>query len=241
MRAASGFHKEWSMEQQRPVYAQQAPARAGALGGATLDADALRVLKNTYLLLAMTVGFSAITATISMFVSFPFMGLWMLAPYFVCLFAIEKTKNSAWGLFWTFALTGFMGLTLGPLLSLYITLSGMEPILLALGGTAVIFTGMSAYTIITRRDFSFMTGFLTVGIMVAFIAGIANVFLQISAMGLMVSCMFLLLSSLLVGWQTSAIIHGGERNYISATVTLYVSLYNIFVTLLHLIGFAGDD
>ena len=228
------------MEERRPVYAQ-ANARAGTLSGATLDADALKVLRNTYLLLAMTVGFSAVTAVISMMIQMPFMGLWMLLPYFACLFAIEKTKNSAWGLFWTFALTGFMGLTLGPILSAYIYLRGMEPILLALGGTAVIFTGMSAYTIITKRDFSFMTGFLMIGLLVAFIAGIANAFLNITALGLTVSCMFLVLSSLMVGWQTSAIVNGGERNYISATVTLFVSLYNIFITLLQLVGFAGDD
>ena len=229
------------MEERRPAYAQRAPARSGALSGATLDADVVKVLRNTYALLAMTVGFSAITATISMAANVPYMGLWMLLPYFGCLYAVEKTKESGWGLVWTFALTGFMGLTLGPILNAYVAMKGMEPILLALGGTAVIFTGMSAYTLITKKDFSFMSGFLMVGIMVAFIAGIANVFLQISALGLAVSSMFLVLSSLLVGWQTSAIVHGGERNYISATVTLYVSLYNIFLTLLHLIGFAGDD
>ncbi len=228
------------MEQRRP-YAQQAAARGSALTGATLDADAVRVLKNTYLLLAMTVGFSAITATVSMAVNMPPLGLWMLLPYFGLLFAIEKTKNSAWGIVWTFALTGFMGLTIGPILSMFLELRGMEPILLALGGTAVIFTGMSAYTITTKKDFSFMSGFLMIGLMVAFIAGIANVFLQITALGLTVSCMFLVLSSLMVGWQTSAIVNGGERNYITATVTLFVSLYNIFLTLLQLTGFAGDD
>lgn len=228
------------MEQRRP-FAQQAAARGGALTGAPLDAEAVRVLKNTYLLLAMTVGFSAITATISMALNIGYMGLWMLLPYIGLLFAVEKTKNSAWGLVWTFALTGFMGLTIGPILNMYLAMQGMEPILLALGGTAVIFTGMSAYTITTRKDFSFMSGFLMIGLMVAFIAGIANVFLNITALGLTVSCMFLVLSSLMVGWQTSAIINGGERNYISATVTLFVSLYNIFLTLLQLIGFAGDD
>ena len=228
------------MEQRRPVQARQATARGSALTGATLDADAVRVLKNTYLLLAMTVGFSAVTATVAMAVNLPFMGLWMLLPYFGLLFAIEKTKNSSWGIVWTFALTGFMGLTIGPILNAYLAMRGMEPILLALGGTAVIFTGMSAYTITTRKDFSFMSGFLMIGLMVAFIAGIANVFLNITALGLTVSCMFLVLSSLMVGWQTSAIVNGGERNYISATVTLFVSLYNIFLTLLHLIGFADD-
>ena len=222
-------------------YAGASASSTGTLSGARLDDDALRVLRNTYLLLSMTVAFSAFTAVMSMVMNVPFMGLWMLLPYFGLLFAIEKTKNSGWGIVWTFALTGFMGLTLGPILNFYLQVQGTQTIALALGGTAVIFTGMSAYTLITRRDFSPISGFLFVGVLVAFIAGIANAFLHIPALGLAVASMFLVLSSLLVGWQTSAIVHGGERNYISATVTLYVSLYNIFLTLLQLIGFAGDD
>ena len=228
------------MEERRPVYAQS-QARPGPASGVVLDDSAVKVLRNTYALLALTVAFSAVMAGVSMAINMPFMGLWMLLPYFGFLYAIEKTKESPWGLVWTFGLTGFMGLTIGPILNAYLAMRGMEPIMLALGGTAVIFTGMSAYTLITKKDFSFMTGFLMIGILVAFIAGIANAFLQISALGLTVSCMFLVLSSLLVGWQTSAIVHGGERNYISATVTLFVSLYNIFMTLLHLIGMGGDD
>ena len=229
------------MEQRRPVYTSEAAARPGAVSGTSLDADAVKVLRNTYMLLAMTVAFSAVTATISMLVQFPPMGLFMLLPYFGLLFAIEKTKESGWGIVWTFALTGFMGLTLGPILNYYLAVQGAETIVLALGGAAVIFTGMSAYTLITKKNFTALTGFISIGIMIAFIAGIANVFLGIPALSLTVACMFLGLSSLLVGWQTSAIIHGGERNYISATVTLYVSLYNIFLTLLQLIGFASDD
>lgn len=227
------------MEQRRPAPAQPG-LRARAATGATLDDSAVKVLRNTYALLAMTVAFSAITAGVSMAINLPFMGLWMLLPYFGFLFAIHKTQDSSWGIVWTFALTGFMGLTIGPILNAYLAMQGMEPILLALGGTAVIFTGMSAYTLITKKDFSFMSGFLMIGLLVAFIAGIANAFLNITALGLTVSCMFLVLSSLMVGWQTSAIVHGGERNYIIATVTLFVSLYNIFMTLLHLIGFADD-
>jgi len=227
------------MEERRPAPAQTGLS-ARAATGVTLDDSAVKVLRNTYALLAMTVGFSAVTATISMAINMPPMGLLMLLPYFGLLYAVHKTQESYWGIVWTFALTGFMGLTIGPILNMYLAMQGMEPILLALGGTAVIFTGMSAYTLITKKDFSFMSGFLMVGLLVAFIAGIANAFLQISALGLTVSCMFLVLSSLLVGWQTSAIVHGGERNYIIATVTLFVSLYNIFLTLLHLIGFADD-
>jgi len=199
-----------------------------------------KVLRNTYALLSMTVLFSAVTASISMAINFPYMGLWMLLPYFGLLWAVEKTKNSAAGLFWVFALTGWLGLTLGPILTFYVGISGYEPIIMALGGTALIFFGLSGYVLVTRKDMSFMTGFLMTGMLVAFIAAIANFFLHIQGLGLAVSCMFLLLSSGLIMWQTSAIIHGGERNYISATVTLYVMLYNIFLILLSFLG-GGDD
>lgn len=200
-----------------------------------------KVLRNTYMLLASTVLFSAMTAGVSMAIQAPYMGLWMILPYFVLLFLTEKFKNSALGLVFVFALTGWLGFTLGPILNMYLAVKGSEPILLALGGTALIFFSLSGYVLVTRKDLSFMTGFLTVGILVAFIAGIANYFLQISGLGLAVSSMFLLLASGLIMWQTSAIIHGGETNYISATVTLYVMLYNIFLSLLHLIGVSSDD
>ena len=227
------------METRRPVD-QVNVATAPNAQVTTLDPAAAKVLRNTYALLAMTVAFSAVTAGVAMAINMPFMGLWMLLPYFGFLFAIQKTKDSAWGLVWTFALTGFMGLTIGPILNAYLSMGGMQPILMALGGTALIFFGLSAYTLVTKRDFSFMTGFLFVGILVAFIAAIANFFMQIPALAMTISVMFLFLASGLIMWQTSAIVHGGERNYISATVTLYVMLYNIFLSLLHLIGI-GDD
>lgn len=227
------------METRRPVD-QVNVATAPNAQVTTLDPAAAKVLRNTYALLAMTVAFSAVTAGVAMAINMPFMGLWMLLPYFGFLFAIQKTKDSAWGLVWTFALTGFMGLTIGPILNAYLSMGGMQPILMALGGTALIFFGLSAYTLVTKRDFSFMTGFLFVGILVAFIAAIANFFMQIPALAMTISVMFLFLASGLIMWQTSAIVHGGERNYISATVTLYVMLYNIFLSLLHLIGLADD-
>ena len=226
------------MEERRPFHA--AARTTSAPGTTTLDADAARVLRNTYTLLAMTVAFSAVTASISMAINMPFMGLWMLLPYFGFLYAVHKTQNSVWGIVWTFALTGFMGLTIGPILNAYLAMGGMEPVLMALGGTAVIFFGLSAYTLVSKRDFSFMSGFLFVGILVAFIAAIANYFLQISGLAMTVSVMFLFLASGVIMWQTSAIVHGGERNYVIATITLYVMLYNIFLSLLHLIGI-GDD
>lgn len=205
------------------------------------QAEVSRVLRNTYMLLGMTLAFSAVTAGVAMAMNVGFMGLWMLLPYFVCLFMVEKTKNSTAGLFWVFALTGWLGFSIGPMINFVATNVGYEPILMALGGTALIFFAMSGYVLTTRKDLSFMGGFLTIGILVAFVAAIANYFFQIQGMSLAISSMFLLLGSAIIAWQTSAIIHGGERNYISATVTLFVMLYNIFSSLLHLIlSFSRD-
>ena len=214
-------------------------ANTQVIKSSSLDAGATKVLRNTYALLAMTLMFSALTASASMAMAIPYMGLWTLLPYFVLLFLVEKNKNSAMGLVCVFALTGWLGFSLGPILNHYVGISGFEPVLTALGGTALIFFGLSAYVLVTRRDFGFATGFLTTGILVAFVAGIANAFLQIQTLALVVSCMFLFLSSGLIMWQTSQIIHGGERNYISATVTLYVMIYNLFTILLSLLG--GED
>lgn len=212
-----------------------------AASSSSLDLSTARVLRNTYLLLSMTLMFSAVTAAVSMALHVPYMGLWMLLPYFVLLFLVEKNKDSAAGLLWVFALTGWLGFSLGPVLNHYVGISGYEPVLTALGGTAIIFLGLSAYVLVTRKDFSFATGFLTTGMLVAFVAAIANAFLHIQALALVLSCMFLFLSSGIILWQTSQIVHGGERNYISATVTLYVMIYNLFTTLLSLVGIGGDE
>lgn len=201
-----------------------------------LDAGAVKVLRNTYALLAMTLLFSAVTASVAMALGVPYFGLWTLLPYFVLLLLVEKNKNSAAGLFWVFALTGWMGFSLGPILNHYVRISGFEPVLMALGGTAVVFFGLSAYVLVTRRNLGFATGFLTTGMLVAFVAAIANYFLQIPALGLALTAVFMFLSSALIMWQTSQIVHGGERNYISATVTLFVMIYNLFSMLLSLLG-----
>lgn len=215
---------------------------ASQTGRATTEVSesALKVLRNTYFLLGMTLTFSAICAVAGMALNMPYLGLWMLLPYLGILFAVEKSKNSVWGIFWVFALTGWLGLTLAPILSAYMGAIGFEPIALALGGTATIFFVSSAYVLTTKKNLNFMSGFLMTGILVAFIAGIANVFLQIQGLALVVSSMFLILSSGLMMWQTSRIIHGGETNYISATVTLFVSIYNVFLSLLSLIGMSSD-
>lgn len=207
----------------------------------TSELETSKVLRSTYMLLSMTILFSAATAGVAMALEVPYMGLWTLLPYFVLLFVVEKTKNSVWGLVSVFALTGWLGFTAGPIINFYLGVSGYEPILMALGGTGLIFFTLSGYVLVTKKDLSFMTGFLMTGMLVAFIAGIASVFLNIPGLSLAVSCMFLLISSGLIMWQTSAIIHGGETNYISATVTLYVMVYNIFMILLSFLGGSSDD
>jgi modulator of FtsH protease len=153
----------------------------------------------------------------------------------------EKNKNNASGIVWVFALTGWMGFTLGPILNMFLATRGAEPIMMALGSTALIFFTSSAYVLTTRKNLSFMGGFLMTGMLVAFVAAIANYFLQIPALSLAVSSVFALVSTGIIMWQTSAIINGGERNYISATVTLFVMIYNLFVSLLQIFGVMGDD
>ncbi len=198
-----------------------------------------KLLKNTYLLLSMTLLFSALTAGLSMALNLPHPGMLLtLVGYFGLLFLTTKFSNSALGLVFIFALTGFMGLTLGPILTMYINVfsNGHELIMMALGGTGVVFLGLSAYALTTRKDFSYLGGFLMVGILVAFLAGIGAIVFAIPALSLAVSAMFILLMSGMILFQTSAMINGGETNYILATISLYVSIYNLFLSLLQLLG-----
>jgi modulator of FtsH protease len=202
-----------------------------------------KVLRNTYTLLSMTLLFSALCAGIAVMTKMPPLGMIVtLVGYFGLLFLTTRFRNSSLGLLFVFALTGFMGLTLGPILSMYLSLpNGDQIIMTAMGGTGIIFLGLSGYALTTRKDFSFIGGFLMVGILVAFLAGIASIFLSMPGLSLAVSAMFVLLMSGLILYQTSQIIHGGETNYIMATVTLYVSIYNLFVSLLQLLGAFGDE
>lgn len=205
-----------------------------------------RVLRNTYALLAMTLLFSASTAGLAMALNLPHPGILItLVGYFGLLFLTSRFSNSAWGLVFVFALTGFMGLTLGPILNMYISAfsNGGQLVMTALGGTGLIFLGLSGYALTTRKDFSFLGGFLMVGILVAFLAGLVAVFVpSMPGLALAASSMFILLMSGMILYQTSEIIHGGETNYILATVTLYVSIYNLFTSLLHLLGaFSGEE
>jgi modulator of FtsH protease len=203
-----------------------------------------RVLKNTYLLLSLTLLFSALTAGISMAMNLPYMGAVVtLVGYFGLLFLTSKFQNSALGLVFVFALTGFMGLTLGPILNLYITnySNGGQIVATALGGTGIIFAGLSTYVLVTKKDFSFIGGMLFAGILVAFLGALVTLIWPMPALSLAISAMFMLLMSGLILFQTSQIVNGGETNYISATVTLYVAIYNIFLSLLHIFGIFGDD
>ena len=202
------------------------------------------VLRNTYLLLSMTLLFSAVTAGLSMAFNLPHPGLLLtLVGYFGLLFATAKFRNSSLGLVFVFALTGFLGYTLGPILNSYMALAnGPQVVTTAMAGTGVIFIGLSGYALVSRKDFSFMGGFLMVGILVAFLAGLGAVVFDMPALSLAVSAMFVLLMSGLILYETSNIIHGGETNYIMATVTLFVSIFNLFTSLLHLLGsFGGQE
>ncbi len=203
-----------------------------------------RVLRNTYLLLAATLLFSAAMAGVSMAVGMPHLGpIVTLVGYFGLLFLTYRLRNSAAGIAAVFGLTGFMGLTLGPLLSAYIGAvpNGSELVMTSLGVTGLLFAGLSAYVLKTRRDMSFMGGFLTVGCFGLLGVILVGLFVDLSAFQMAISTGIVILMAGCILYETSAIVHGGQDNYILATVSLYVSLYNIFLSLLSLLGMGGDD
>nr|WP_201213555.1 Bax inhibitor-1/YccA family protein [Rhodocyclus purpureus] len=203
-----------------------------------------RVLRNTYALLALTLLFSGGIAALTASLKLPHPGIIVtLVGYFGLLFLTTKLRNSGWGLLSVFGLTGFMGYTLGPIIAHYLALpNGGQTVALAMGGTGVIFLALSAYALVSRKDFSFLGGFLMVGVLTVFLASLAAVFFTLPALSLAVAAACVLLMSGLILFETSNIIHGGETNYIMATVSLFVSLYNLFASLLQLLGiFGGDD
>ena len=203
-----------------------------------------KLIRNTYTLLSMTLLFSALTASVSVFLAMPpitylvsvggaFLMMWLVLP---------RTANSAAGLGVVFAITGLMGFALGPMLNMYLSLpNGPQIVATALGGTGVIFLGLSGYALTTRKDFSFIGGFLFVGLLVVFAAALGNIFFAIPALSLALSAAIVLLMSGFILYDTSRMVHGGINNYIIATVQLYVNIFNLFVSLLHLLGFASDD
>ena len=202
-----------------------------------------KVLKNTYMLLGLTLLFSAVTAGISMAMGLPHGAALILTLVgFGLLFVVNRTADSSKGLIAIFAFTGVMGASIGPMLNYYLAMPGGPALVMqALGGTAVVFFGLSAYALTTRKDFSYMGGFLMVGLLVAVVAMIANIFLAIPALSLTISAAVVMIMSGLILFDTSRIINGGETNYIRATVALYLDIYNLFIHLLHLLTALGGD
>ncbi len=211
-----------------------------------MQADQLevsRVLRNTYGLLALTLAFSGVMAFMAqqMRVGYPNIFV-VLIGFYGLFFLTNKLRDSVWGLVSTFALTGFMGFLLGPILNRYLGMAGgAEVVSSAFAMTALVFGGLSAYVLITRKDMSFLGGFITAGFFVLLGAVLASMFFQISGLQLAISAGFVLFSSVCILFQTSAIINGGERNYIMATVSLYVSIYNVIVSLLQIFGIMSRD
>ena len=208
-----------------------------------VSADAQKVLRNTYMLLSMTLVFSAVTAGISMALNLPQgAALVLMLVGFGLIFAVNATADSGKGIVMIFAFTGVMGAALGPMLNHYLALpNGPMLVMQALAGTALVFFTLSGYALTTRKDFSFMGGFLMTGLIVIVIASLANIFFAIPAVSLAISAAAVMIMSGLILFDTSRIIHGGETNYIRATISLYLSIYNLFVHLLSLLGIMGDD
>ena len=221
------------------------PVPVGRAPGAQseLAPSVQKVLRNTYALLSLCLLFSAGVAATGVALALPAPGLVLtLVGYFGLLFAIHRLRNSGWALPAVFALTGFMGYTLGPVLARTLTLpGGAQTIVMALATTGAIFLALSAWVLSTRRDFSWMGGMLFAGMVVAILAGLAAMFFEIPALGLAVSAMVALLSAGLILYETSNIVNGGETNYVMATVGLFVSLFNLFTSLLSLFGFGGSN
>ena len=203
-----------------------------------------KVLKNTYSLLSMTLLFSGLMAGLSMFLAVPpmFSLVSSIGAIAIMWFVLPRVENSSNGIWAVFAITGLLGFGLGPMLSMYLALpNGPQLVATAMGGTGVIFLGLSAYALVTKKDFTFLGGFLMIGLMVAFGAVILNLFLQIPALHLALSSAIILIMSGFILFDTSRIINGGETNYVRATISLYLSIYNIFVSLLQILGIMGDE
>jgi modulator of FtsH protease len=201
-----------------------------------------KVLRNTYMLLAMTLAFSAVCAGVAMAVGIsPMMSLGMTIGAFITLFVVQKKADTSSGIFWVFAFTGLMGASLGYTLNFYLGVAGPGLIMEALGATALVFFALSGYVLTTKKDFSFMGGFLVVGLVVVLVAALANIFFAVPAVSLAISAAIVFIMSGFILFDTSRIIHGGETNYIRATVSLYLNIYNLFTAILHLLGAFGSD
>ncbi|MCP3870447.1 MAG: Bax inhibitor-1/YccA family protein [Gammaproteobacteria bacterium] len=211
---------------------------------ATSSVSVNKVLKNTYILLSATLLFSALMAAVSVVMQMPPMTylLSIGAAFLLIWLVLPRTANSSSGLLVVFAITGLMGFGLGPLLSYYLSLpNGSQIVATAFGGTGVIFLGLSGYALTSRKDFSFMGGFLVAGMLMVLVVALANIFLNMPALSLAISAVVIMLMSGFILYDTSRMIHGGETNYITMTISLYLSIYNIFVSLLQILGVLGGD
>lgn len=203
-----------------------------------------KVLRNTYMLLSLTLLFSGLTAGLSMFLNMPPMTylVSVIGGMLIAMFVLPRFANSTAGIGIVFLITGLLGFGLGPILTMYASLpNGGNIITLSLAGTGAIFMGLSAYALVTRKDFSFLGGFLMVGFLLVLLAALANIFLQIPAMSLAISAVVILIMSGFILYDTSRIIHGGETNYVLATIGLYMTIFNIFISLLQILGIMGND
>lgn len=215
---------------------------SATIGGLS-ELETSKVLRNTYMLLGMTLAFSAVMAFVSSLIGPLFTSPWIfLIGVFGLSFLVQYTANSVWGLVSVFVMTGFIGFYIGPFIAGLIGAGFGSQVTMALGLTAITFFGLSAYALVTKKDFSFMTGFIVVGCWVMLGAIVLNLLFDLGAFQTALSAGIVLLMSCLILWQTSAIVHGGETNYILATTTLFMSIYNLFMSLLHLIMiFTGGD
>lgn len=203
----------------------------------SIDSAASKTLRQTYMLLSMTLAFSGFIAFLSQQLKWQSPGIIVtLFGFYGLFFAIHKMRNSVWALPLTFALTGFMGYTLGPILDKVIGTGGVDVVFNAFALTAIVFFGLSAYVLKTGKDMSFLSGFLLAGF-IALVGGmLLSFFTDIPGLGMAMSIGFVIFSSAAILFETSNIIKGGERNYILATISLYVSIYNIFLSLLNLLN-----
>jgi modulator of FtsH protease len=203
-----------------------------------------KVLRNTYALLSLTLLFSALTATLAIASNAaPVNFIVQIVVLFGSLFLLQKMRNSVWSIPLVFFFTGFLGFTAGPILNFYLGMAnGGDIVTTALAMTGITFLGLSAYAVSSRKDFSFMGGFLMMGLILVIIASIANIFFAIPALSLAVSAVGVLVFSGFILYDTSRMVNGGETNYVMMTVSLYLNIYNLFMMLLHLTGaFSGDD
>ena len=202
-----------------------------------------KVLRNTYFLLGLTMAFSAVVAYISMSLNLPYPNLIvLLVGFYGLLFITNRLANSAWGILAAFAFTGFMGYTIGPILNMYVARGMEDLIMLAFAGTAIVFFSCSAYVLTTKKDMSFLSTAIFSLFIVLLLGIVASFFFQIPALAVGISALFVVFSTMTILYETSNIIHGGETNYIRATVNIYVSIYNLFISLLRLLSiFSSDD